>query len=1015
MGYSCHPRNGTTQRNVTVPEKNRWPTGRWTCRLVEREKNHEMTYAIRGPEAIWKITVNDISTTTMINIILTLFLGLFLVPFMAQAEAVTSLNHGPWKLAPQPDVKETGEQISAPGYVADKWLAAQVPGTAFGAYVNAGVEKEPAAGGDISSTNIKKFNQNYWYRTEFALPADYQASRVWLNLDGAHRDADVYVNGTKVGSMQGFLQRGRFDVTKLVHGTGRNALAVLTYLPVLDKDNEGKEKSNPTIPSLICKNGWGWMPDVPGLNTGITRDVYLTYTAEVSLLDPWVRSELPNLKEANLSVQVEVANAAATAVTGELAGEINPGKIPFKKSVTLQAGETQTVTLSAKDTPALHLDSPKLWWPNGYGDPNLYTCQLEFRADGKVSDRKNLRFGIKQYSYQTFVNVLYFCINGQRLFLKGGSWGAPEFMLRGRTAADYDARLRLHREMNFNVIRNIRGLTFDQAFYDACDKYGIMVWDEFMPQPPTVGLSKKLISNAYGILYRELKNGRPSAAAADDLVKVGGLRPETAAKIAAMAASKAEFQQIINLVDDDFRAAEVTQRKSLGVLEADGYPKGTSRETRIYYANASEKIKQFRNHPSIALWCVMNYVQMDLMLQEPLRDIIRTYDGYDRNFQPCGIRGYTGGSASWADLDLKNCFTDVQIQAGEDQFRSLSGIPTVTTFESLQKFMRKQDLWPINSAWGKHLFPADTKGKPGDGKDSGYAAAIAQRYGQPTGIEDFCRKAQLLNLESMKAVFEGWLDHSDRDAFGLVMWMSNPAFPALAWQTYDYYFDTTGSYWGAKTACEPVHIYWNANDDRVRVVNKTGKTVENLKAELWIYNLDGKEKSHQTDAVSALYNKVMDCFKLATPMDLSATHFLKLRLTDASGKVVSENFYWRGTKYLDYTALSSLKPVKLTVTSPTSEVKSDGMTKVTLDITNPADSGTVAFAIRPKPVKPSNGEQVLPVFMNDGYFSLMPGETKRITIEYSPVNAGVETPKVEVECWNNFHHPASTLPTGNNQ
>jgi len=928
-------------------------------------------------------------------------LGLGLVPLLAGD--LTSLNEGPWQLAPQPDVKDTGAQISAPGYSAAKWLAAQVPGTAFGAYVIAGVEKEPTAGGDISSTNIKKYNQNYWYRTEFALPADYLSGRVWLNLDGAHRDADVYVNGTKVGTMQGFLQRGRFDVTKLVNGTGRNALAVLTYIPVLDKDNEGKDKTNPTIPSLICKNGWGWMPDVPGLNSGITRDVYLTHTAEVSLLDPWVRSELSDLTEADLSVQVEVANAAATAVTGELAGEINPGKIPFKKSVTLQAGETRIVTLSAKDTPALHLDNPKLWWPNGYGDPNLYTCQLEFRTGGKVSDRKNLTFGIKQYSYQTFVNVLYFCINGQRLFLKGGSWGSPEFMLRGRTAADYDTRLRLHREMNFNVIRNIRGLTFDQAFYDACDKYGIMVWDEFMPQPPTVGLSKKLLSNAYALLYRELKNGRPSAAAADDLVKVGGLTPETSAKIAAMVASKAEFEQIINLVDDDFRAAETTQRKSFGVVEADGYAKGTPRELRIYYANAIEKIKQFRNHPAIALWCVMNDVQMDLMLQEPLRDIIRTYDGYDRNSQPCGIRGYAIGSDKWADLDLKNCFTGVQIQGGEDQFRSVSGIPTVTTIDSLKKFMRPQDLWPYNSSWSKYLFPADANGKPGDGRDSGYAAAIAQRYGQPTGIEDFCRKAQLLNLESMKALFEGWLDHSDRDAFGLVLWMSNPAYPALAWQTYDYYYDTTGSYWGAKTACEPLHIYWNASDDRIRVVNTTGKSVDNLKAELWIYNLDGTEKARQSTIVSSAYNAVADCFKLVVPGDLSPTHFVKLRLTDAAGKVVSENFYWRGTKYLDYTALVGLKPVKLEVTTPTSKVLENGKVQLALDITNPANSGAVALAIRPKPVKPGTDEQVLPVFMNDGYFSLIPGETKHLTIEYNPANAGGENPRVEVECWNDSH------------
>jgi len=86
------------------------------------------------------------------------------------------------------------------------------------------------------------------------------------------------------------------------------------------------------------------------------------------------------------------------------------------------------------------------------------------------------------------------------------------------------------------------------------------------------------------------------------------------------------------------------------------------------------------------------------------------------------------------------------------------------------------------------------------------------------------------------------------------------------------------------------------------------------------------------------------------------------------------------------------------------------MTKMSVDITNPAGSGTVAFAIRPKPVKPSTGEQVLPVFMNGGYFSLIPGETKCITMEYNPLNAGGEIPKVAVECWNNFPHPTPTKP-----
>jgi len=857
------------------------------------------------------------------------------LPAWAQEEPRTLLDNGPWKVAPEGDVKEAGEQISVTGYADDKWLTAHVPGTAYVDYILAGQEPDPNFGDNVQKTDKKKYNQNYWYRTEFSVPADYfQGGHIWLNLDSVHRDGDVYVNGTKVGTMLGFFQRGRFDVTSLVKADGKNTLAVLAHLMVVPtvKGPNGRIDFNFSSPSLVCSRGWDWMPSVPGLNTGILKDVYLTHTGEISLIDPWIRSDLdvPNLKEAKLSIQTDLTNSSSSAVNGQLVGEINPGKIAFTKDVTLKPNETQTVTLVPTDTPALHLGDPKLWWPNGYGDPNLYTCHLEFRAGDKVSDQKNVTFGIRKYTYEVKDDVLYFYINGTRLFLKGGSWGLPEYLMRNRTAADYDIRVRLHRDQNFNIIRNWMGSVPDEAFYQACDKYGVMVWDEF---------------------WLNSHDGDPG-------------------------------------------------------------------DMPVYLANVVEKVKQVRNHPSVAFWVAQNEgVLADPPASDvngPMTDIIKQYDGNDRQFHACSNSLNLSGSGPWTDFDPRIyfrgtfAFNGVEKKPNKEPFgmHSELGSAAVTNFDSFKKFIPKESWWPINNIWNLHYLGSKAR----NAFPNKYIYDLGARYGEASDIEDFCHKAQLLNLETLKGMFEGWLDHSDQHAAGLMIWMSHPAYPCFVWQTYDYYYDTTGGYWGAKTACEPVHIYWNSDDDRIRVVNTTGKSVEKLKADMWIYNLDGTEKGHQTATVDAPFDKVSDCFKLEAPVDVSPTHFLKLKLTDAEGQVVSENFYWRGTGYGNYFGLSDMKPVQLTVTAPISEVLADGMTNMSMDITNPSNSGTVALAIRPKPVKPGNGEQVLPVFMNDDYFSLIPGETKHITIEYNPVDAGGETPKVEVECWNNFTHPTPTAP-----
>ena len=832
------------------------------------------------------------------QLLLTLAMALCLPVVMRGAAAPVALDGDGWKVAPQAEVSVAGEQISAPGFTVDKWVKATVPGTVLEAYVVAGVEKEPTYGDNAYQIDKKKYDRNFWYRTEFETPA-FTSGHTWLEFDGVNKDADVYLNGRKLGSIHGFVQRGRFDVTGLVRPGATNALAVLDYFP---GENNRSRDANVTSPSFICSSGWDWMPPVAGYNMGIHRSVRLTHTGDVSLVDPWIRTEVPDPSQADISVQVEAQNHSGAPVNGVLKGVLSPGEIAFSQPVTLGPNETKTLKLDPSTIPALHLAHPRLWWPNGYGEPNLYACRLDCQVGGGVSDTKTTTFGVRKITYDTSKKFLNFYINGVRVFAKGGNWGMAEFMLRCR-GRDYDTRLRFHREMNFNMIRNWIGMTTDEAFYDACDRNGVMVWDDF---------------------WLHSTRGLPA-------------NPE------------------------------------------------------VFRGNAIEKIKQVRNHACVALWCGENESTPVAPLNDWLRQDIQTYDAGDRRYVPQSNAGEVSGGGPYGNLGLKDYYQRV----GNGGMHSEVGTATFTSYDSFKKFMPAANAWPPNEMWNQHfLGPLAGNARPVE-----YNNSLSLRYGRVAGIEDYCRKAQLLNLETMKALFEGYLDHSDKTSAGALIWMSQSAYPSFVWQTYDYYFDTTGAYWGAKAACEPVHIYWNQFDDRIRVVNTSGREAPGLTAEAAIYNADGTQKFSRSAPVSSRPDAVADCFTLTFPAGLSSVHFIKLKLSDAKGGIVSENSYWRGTTDERYADLINLPPVKLAVTS--SLRHENGTETMTADITNPAGSRTVALAIRPKVVRPGTDEQVLPVFMNDGYFSLVPGETKHLTIQYDRASAGGQDAVLAVECWNN--------------
>lgn len=412
----------------------------------------------------------------------------------AQPEGSFALAGGAWRVQRASFVTADGPSISTPGFADADWMIATVPGTVLTSYLNDGAIPNPDFGDNQYAISDSFFCADFWYRDEFVAPALSRAHRhFWLNFDGINWKAEIYLNGHFVGRMDGAFTRGRFDVTDFIHPGAANALAVR----ILANANPGstKDKAEASLnggalgrdnPTYHASIGWDWISTIRGRDTGIWSNVSLTTTGPVTLRNPLVTSTLPlpDTTHADISISAMLTNLTAAPVSGKLQARF--GSVTVQTPVTLAASSSQTVQLTPATQPALHLDHPRLWWPVGYGDPNLYPVTLSFLIDGKASDSTSFETGIRQFTYSEDGGALRMWINGRRFIARGGNWGFPESMLRYR-AREYETALRYHRDEHFNMIRDWVGQTGDEAFYDAADRNGVVVWQDFWLANPWDG------------------------------------------------------------------------------------------------------------------------------------------------------------------------------------------------------------------------------------------------------------------------------------------------------------------------------------------------------------------------------------------------------------------------------------------------------------------------------------------------------------------------------------------------
>jgi hypothetical protein len=351
------------------------------------------------------------------------------------------------------------------------------------------------------------------------------------------------------------------------------------------------------------------------------------------------------------------------------------------------------------------------------------------------------------------------------------------------------------------------------------------------------------------------------------------------------------------------------------------------------------------------------------ILNEGLAELVATLDG---------TRYYTGSSNS-INLQVSGPYN---YRPPEQYFTELArgfsvevGTPSLSTLESLRASIAPADRWPLSDTYAYHDWHFG-----GNGDVATFMAAMATAYGAAASLEDFERKAQLMDYVSYRAIFEGFAAHLWTENSGRLLWMTHPAWPSNTWQIYSSDYDTPAAYYAVKKACEPIHAQLDLPDYRLTVVNTTRSDRPHLILRTRVLSLDNRTLTERIDRLDAAANSAVT---LSRPLDLEplldaqALVLVKLTLTDSNG-ALSDNVYWQGRDEASQQRLNSL--AAQTVTARMIAVAGE---RIDVMLENHGREPALNAKLT---MLDERGIRVLPVYYSDNFVTLMPGEARHIEI-----------------------------------
>jgi len=895
-----------------------------------------------------------------------------------------------WYIKNSIEVTAPDNEISTVLYQPEAWYKTSVPTTVLNVFVKNGTYPDPRlamnnflipdvsdtfnAKHDLGKYSYLKNRRNpwkdpYWYRTEIALPKHYRGKQIWLLFNGINYRADVWVNGHLVADNKqtvGMFRRFRFNITQYAQAGQINCIAVKIYQVdhpgnpdpgtqfVVFGNTRGHASDIFKDETMKMSGGWDCAPVVRDRNMGIYQDVFLEATGDIDIENPYITTKLPlpDTTRADIHLQTELKNNSNKQIKGTLIAKIDlindvefpaytkhfGGSMPtllVKKEIILQPNETQTVILDPKEFANLSVKNPHLWYPNGYGKQHLHRLNLSFQANGSISDTKEITFGIRQVTTELKkIGEDYgriFRINGKRIFCKGG-WLQPDILLDMNRKRVFD-EARLLAEANINIVGSEDSPSPSDDVIESYDKYGLMYWEVFFQ------------------CWRMYPGSE---------------------------------------------TAHYPLDHSLAVKEVE------------------DMVQRYRNSPSIIAWFANNEVIVDEDLYRSTKKTVQKLD-VTRPFIPTTSidwdiekltpyikedlpTGTTDDGAPDYNWNPSSYFFDKVEEIHLQLFRNELGVPSMPTFSSLRKFIPTVDtssaqpsrnpIFPLDSLWAEH--------GAWDGQNycfRGYDNAIRTLYGNPVTAQEYADKAQYVNADSYRAMFEAANHRMWNITSGVMLWKLNSCWPDVGWQIYDWFLNPTAAYFFTKKATEPLHIQMNANDRKLSIINATHTPQHKITVEAKIIDYNMKETWSYVDTLSVEADSYKECTTIPKQVSGTPIYFVKLTLKDQHGVLLSDNLYWQCSQHEDFSPLTALPKTRLTQTVTVTDQGKE--MKWTIKLKNGTDR--LSFFNRLSLCDETTKEEILPSFWSDNFISLFPGEEKTLTVFAAKEDLLHKQPVIRIE------------------